>query len=65
MCFQCLDLHVGSVINFCMKIAINYAKMDDVMEDEDDCGRRWIVRGNLKRQIDSIADKLKGLCFYI
>lgn len=36
--FECLGLHVGAVIIFFMKTAINYAKMDDVMEDEDDCG---------------------------
>ena len=65
MSLECLGLHVGSVINFCIKIAINYAKMDDVMEDEDDCGRRWKVRGNPNWQIDHIVDKLIGTMLFI
>ena len=28
--------------------------MDNVMEDDDNGGRRWIVRGNLAMQIDYI-----------
>ena len=32
--------------------------MDDVMEDEDDGGRRWIVSGNPAMRIDSIYIKL-------
>ena len=40
-------------------------KMDDVMENEDDGGRRWIVRGNLVMQIDKINDKLIGSILFI
>ena len=60
MYFECLGLHVGSVIIFCMKNSINYAKNGQVMEDEDDGGRRWIVGGNPAMQIDSIVTNLIG-----
>ena len=60
MSLECLGLHVGSVIFFCMKTLINYAKMDDVMEDEENGGREWIVRGNPAMQIDSIVDNRIG-----
>ena len=40
-------------------------KMDDVMEDEDNGGRRQIVRGNLGIPIDSIVDELIGCMLFI
>ena len=33
-------------------------EMDDVMEDEGDGGRRWIVRGNPTIQIDCIVHNI-------
>ena len=39
--------------------------MDDVMEDEDNGGRRWIVRGNPAMQIDYIVDELIGCMLFI
>ena len=39
--------------------------MDDVMEDEDDGGRRWIVSGNPAMQIDYIVNKLIGSMLFI
>ena len=62
MSLECLNLHVGAVIIFCMKTAINYARNGRVMEDEDDGDQRQIVRGNPAMQIDYIVDNLKGLC---
>jgi len=35
-------------------------EMDDVMEDEDNGGRRWIVWGNPAMRIDYIDNKLIG-----
>ena len=65
MSFECLGLHVGAVINFCMKNTINYAQNGRLMEDEDDGGRRWIVWGNPAMQIDYIVDELIGSMLFI
>ena len=56
MSLECLGLHVGSVIIFCMKNSINYAQDGRVMEDEDDGDHRQIVSGNPVMQIDYIVD---------
>ena len=65
MSLECLNLHVGAVIIFCMKTYINYARNGRVMEDEDDGDHRWIVRGNPAMQIDSIVDELIGCMLFI
>ena len=65
MYFECLGLHVGSVIIFCMKNSINYAQDGRVMEDEDDGDHRQIVSGNPAMQIDSIVDGLIGCMLFI
>ena len=65
MSLECLGLHVGSVIIFCMKNYINYAQDGRVMEDEDDGDHRQVVSGNPAMQIDYIVDELIGCMLFI
>jgi hypothetical protein len=43
---------------------MNYAQNGRREEDEDDGGRRWIVRGNPSTQIDSIVDNIIGYMLF-